>query len=79
MEDFVKFIPLLIPLVAIQLGFVAFCVVDIIKRKKTKNLNPAAWIALTIILMNSFIGPVLYIIFGRASEESEEDEEDEGK
>ena len=71
MEDFVKFIPLIIPLVLIQLGFVAFCVVDILKKKKTKNLTPAIWIVITIALMNTFIGPVLYIIFGRKDVEDE--------
>ncbi|MCL1793311.1 MAG: PLDc N-terminal domain-containing protein [Oscillospiraceae bacterium] len=66
MEEFVKFLPLVIPLAAIQFGFVIFCVVDILKKKATKNLSPAVWIVITVALMNTFIGPILYIIFGRA-------------
>jgi predicted RND superfamily exporter protein len=74
MEDFVKFLPLLIPLALIQLGFVAFCVIDILKKKKTKSLSPVIWILIAVVLMNTFVGPVLYIIFGR-SEAAEEDDD----
>jgi hypothetical protein len=74
MEDFVKFIPFLIPLFVIQLGLVIFCIVDILKKKKTKNLSPAIWIVLTLVLMNTFIGPVLYLIFGRAEAEQNDDD-----
>lgn len=73
MDDFLKFIPFIIPLVVIQLGFVIFCVFDIQKKKKTKNLSPVIWILLVVVLMNTFIGPVLYIIFGRAENSADDD------
>ena len=74
MEDFVKFIPLLIPLLVIQLGVVVFCVADIAKKKKTKNLSPALWTLITIALMSSFVGPILYLIFGRAEASAADDD-----
>ncbi|MCL2813785.1 MAG: PLDc N-terminal domain-containing protein [Oscillospiraceae bacterium] len=73
MDDFLKFIPFIIPLVVIQLGFVIFCVFDIQKKKKTKNLSPVIWILLVVVLMNTFIGPVLYIIFGKAENSADDD------
>lgn len=73
MENFLKFLPLIIPLCVIQLGFVIFCAADILKKKKTKTLSPAVWILITVVLMNTFIGPVLYIIFGRAETSADDD------
>ena len=57
---------LLLPLIIIQLGLLLFAVIDLAKKKKTKNLSPTAWI-LIICLVNT-IGPVLYLILGRADE-----------
>ena len=60
----VKFLPFLIPLVLINLGLLAFVLIDIIKKKKTKTLSPVIW--LIIALLIDMVGPVLYIIFGRS-------------
>lgn len=76
MEDFIKYIPFLIPLLIIEFGLVIFVIVDIIKKKKTKNLNPLIWILISVCLSSTFIGPVLYIIFGRAESEVKNDDDD---
>ncbi|MCL1858506.1 MAG: PLDc N-terminal domain-containing protein [Oscillospiraceae bacterium] len=72
-DKLIPFIPFLIPLLIIELGLVIFVIADIIKKKKTKNLNPLIWIAISVLLMSTFIGPVLYIIFGRAEAEITDD------
>lgn len=55
-------LPLLIPLVIIQLGLMLFALVDLIRRPKTRGPK-WAW-ALAIVLIN-LIGPILYLVVGR--------------
>lgn len=56
------------PLIAIQLGFQIYAIVDLvkIKNKKVKNLTPLAWGL--IIVFGEIIGAALYFIFGRSEE-----------
>lgn len=53
---------LLLPLLAIQLGLMIFCVVKIFK-EGVGNLNKGVWL-LIVIVINLF-GPILYLIVGR--------------
>ncbi|MCA9991052.1 MAG: PLDc_N domain-containing protein [Anaerolineales bacterium] len=55
-------LPLLIPLVIIQLGLMLFALVDLIRRPTTRGPK-WAW-ALVIVLIN-LIGPILYLVVGR--------------
>jgi branched-subunit amino acid transport protein AzlD len=76
MEEFIKYIPFIIPLLIIELGLVIFCLVDIAKKKKTKNLSPLIGIIISVVFMSTFIGPVLYIVFGRADVAVSDDNDD---
>jgi len=67
----------IVPLLVIEFGLLIFVIIDIIRKKKTKNLNPLAWIIISILFCSTFIGPVLYIIFGRAEAEVIEDDNDD--
>ena len=60
----VKWIPLLLPLIIIQLGLWIFALIDIARKRKTRNLNPIIWIL--IICFVNMIGPILYFVFGRS-------------
>lgn len=53
---------LLLPLLAIQLGLMIFCIVKIVK-EGVGNLTKTAWL-LIVIVINLF-GPILYLIVGR--------------
>jgi hypothetical protein len=61
-----KLILLLLPLVLIELGLLAFALVDLIKRKKVKGGNKWVW-GIIIVLLN-FIGPIIYFVLGREEE-----------
>jgi hypothetical protein len=61
-----KLILLLLPLVLIELGLIAFALVDLIKRKKVKGGNKWVW-GIIIVLLN-FIGPIIYFVLGREEE-----------
>lgn len=62
MENWNQWLPLLVPIVFLQLGLMTFALVDLIRRERTKGPK-WAW-ALVIVLIN-FIGPVVYLVIGR--------------
>lgn len=62
-----EYLPLLIPLVLIQIGLLTFALLDLVKRsEETFNGSKVMWI-LIIALLN-VIGPILYFIVGRKDE-----------
>jgi len=65
MQLFRQYLPLIIPVVLIELGLLITALVDLIRREKT-NGPKWAW-ALVIVLVN-FIGPIIYFIAGRKDE-----------
>ena len=64
--DFMSVLPLLIPLVLIQLVLMIVCLVDLARREKVKGLPKWAWAI--IIVLGELIGPTIYLIVGRAEE-----------
>ena len=65
MQLFRQYLPLIIPVVLIELVLLITALVDLIRREKT-NGPKWAW-ALVIVLVN-FIGPIIYFIAGRKAE-----------
>lgn len=59
-------IALILPLVIIQLGLMAFALRDLLKRKRVKGGNKLVW-GIVIVIVN-IIGPILYLIIGREEE-----------
>lgn len=53
---------MLLPLIAIQLGLIIYCVTKILK-EGVENLNKWAWIAICVFL--NLIGPIIFLIVGR--------------
>jgi hypothetical protein len=57
-----KLIPLLIPVIIIELGLMIIALLDLVKRERTRGPK---WVwALVIIFINIF-GPIAYLLFGR--------------
>jgi hypothetical protein len=65
MEIIRQYLPLLIPVVLIELGLMVTALVDLIRRPQTRGPK-WAWV-LVIVLIN-FIGPIIYFIAGRKDE-----------
>jgi hypothetical protein len=65
MEIIRQYLPLLIPVVLIELALLIVALVDLIRREKTYGPK-WAWV-LVIILIN-FIGPIIYFVAGRREE-----------
>ena len=62
-EQILNLLPLLIPIVTIQLGLMIAALVHLLKRKAVKRGSVALWVILIILL--NLIGPVLYFLIGR--------------
>ncbi|MBN1140015.1 MAG: PLDc_N domain-containing protein [Anaerolineae bacterium] len=60
-----RYIPLLIPILLLELGLMVFALIDLSNRAATRGPK-WAWI-LVIVLIN-VIGPILYLLFGRQEE-----------
>ena len=72
LTELLKYLPFLIPLAVIEVGLLVFVIIDIARKRKTKALPPLLWILISICL--STIGPILYIIFGRAEKTYSDDD-----
>lgn len=59
-------IVLFLPLILIQLGLLVFALLDLVKRKRVKGGNKWLWGILIVVI--SFIGPILYFVLGREEE-----------
>ena len=59
-------IALLIPLVRVELGLLAFALYDLIKRKRVRGGNK--WVWGIIIVVVEIFGPILYFVLGREEE-----------
>lgn len=66
MEKIMAYLPLLVPVILVQLVLMISALIHLIKNKKVKVLSVPIWII--IILVINIIGPVSYFIFGRADE-----------
>jgi hypothetical protein len=65
LEPLMKYIPLLIPILLIQLGLEIFALVDLVKTPKTRGPK---WVWALIILFVNMIGPIVYLTVGRERE-----------
>ncbi len=64
--DIVEILKLVWPLIVIQIALQAYAIYDLVKRKKTRNLNPIIWGI--IIIVGEIIGPAVYFMLGRSEE-----------
>jgi hypothetical protein len=63
MEELQRYLPLIAPLLIIELVLLVIALVDLIRRQEVKYLPKWAWAL--IILLFSLIGPISYLIIGR--------------
>lgn len=58
-----ELLAIVIPLAALELGLLAWALVDLIKRDAVKGGNKVVWVL--IILFLNLLGPILYLAWGR--------------
>lgn len=65
LQELTRYLPLLIPLIIVQLGLVVIALWDLIKRDETRGPK---WVWVLVILFINFIGPIVYLVVGREDE-----------
>jgi hypothetical protein len=63
--QYAQYIPLLIPIILLELGLMAFALFDLSKRTATRGPK---WVWILIIVLLNLLGPILYFLFGRQEE-----------
>lgn len=61
-QTLLKYVPLLIPIVLLELGLMIFALVDLLRRERTKGPK---WLWAVLIIFIEIIGPVVYLLVGR--------------
>lgn len=62
MMELMEMLPIVAPLLVIQLILVIVALIDLLKRDKT---NGPKWLWVLIILFLNILGPILYFLIGR--------------
>ena len=65
MDEIIRWLPLLIPLAALQFGLTIASLVSVLRRSTYKVGNRVMWVVLSFV---AFIGPILYFVMGRGDE-----------
>jgi hypothetical protein len=65
MDEILSLLPLLIPLLIAELAVVGYALFHIFTHDTYKMGTRALWVVVTLLFMNSFIGPVLYFVLGK--------------
>lgn len=65
MSKIVQYLPLILPLVIIEIILMAAALIDLVKRPHTRGPK---WVWLIVIVLVSTIGPIIYFVAGREEE-----------
>ncbi len=65
MEKIMEFLPLLIPLIIVELAVLGCTLYHIFTHSAYKRGNRVLWVVISIVFINTFIGPILYFLFGK--------------
>lgn len=65
LEELTRLIPLLIPVILIQIGLMVVALWDLIKREQTRGPK---WVWVLVIVFLNLIGPIVYLVVGRQDE-----------
>ena len=65
MQELIPFLPFIIPLIIAELAVLGYTLYHILTHSNYKRGNRVLWIIITIVFMNTFIGPILYFVLGK--------------
>jgi hypothetical protein len=65
-SEIAKIIPLLIPIILIELALMIAAIVDLIKHPKTRFMP--RWVWVLVVLFFQLFGPIIYFMIGREQE-----------
>lgn len=73
MEEIIEFLPLIIPLVVIQVGLAVYSLVLLKNANKVIGGSKIVWVL--IILFVNLFGPIIFLLIGRINDESSSEDE----
>jgi hypothetical protein len=62
MDKIQEYLPLLVPLLLVQMVLIIAALVDVLRREKTRGPK---WLWILIIIFGELIGPIGYFVIGR--------------
>ena len=65
MNEIKELLPFLLPLMLAELAVVGYTVYHILTHDSYKRGTRALWLVVSLLFMNSFIGPILYFLLGK--------------
>ena len=65
MDQIKEFLPFLSPLIIAEIAVVGYTLHHILTHASYKRGSRTLWVVVSIVLMNSFIGPILYFLLGK--------------
>lgn len=63
MEQLIEVLPILLPILVIQIGLIIYCLKKVVKKNNFNFLNKKVWIM--IILFVQLFGPIAYLALER--------------
>ena len=66
MDQLIEYLPLLIPVVIIELALMITALIHVLKHPNYKFGNKAMWVILVVFIQ--IVGPLVYFVFGRGNE-----------
>jgi hypothetical protein len=73
MDEIVKALPVIVPLIVLELGLMIFALVDVVRRKMVRGGSKVPWIILIVLVQ--IIGPLVYLFAGRKEEIIDRDQD----
>lgn len=64
MAEIKEYLPIIIPLIIVELGLLAYTIRHILTHDKYKRGNRVIWLVVAIVGME-FIGPIAYFLLGK--------------
>ncbi len=65
MDNIMEFLPFLIPIIIAELAVLGYTLYHIFTHSTYKRGNRALWVVISIVFMNTFIGPIIYFLLGK--------------
>lgn len=66
MEFIREYLPILIPIVVLEIGLMIYALIHILKHNKFKFGNKVMWIVVVVLIQ--IIGPIFYLMIGKDNE-----------
>lgn len=65
MDKILEFLPFLIPLIIAELAVLGYTLYHIFTHSSYKRGSRVLWVVISIVFVNTFIGPILYFLLGK--------------